>query len=151
MADPLSLGPVLWAAARSGGKWLLLLGSAGLVFVAWGRSRSIGAHAAYGSALLTPFFIAACIGMFATAKLRPPGRAKWFDADGKTLMMAVLVWSLSCLAMMVAVDWAASKLGVLGRAPNDLIDSVGMVLVTSVVLSLAAAWPGQQRASGSVK
>jgi hypothetical protein len=145
VAGHLRLRQVLRAAAFSGSKWLLLLGALGWALVAWGRSKGIAVHAAYGSALLYPFFVAACAGTVATIKLERPQRTRWFDADGNTLMMANWLWAVGCLSAMVAIHHSAFRLGVLARGPYSFFDSVSMVVFISTTLALAAAWPGKHR------
>ena len=125
--------------------WFLVSGCAGLSLVVLGRVLGVHAHKAYGSALLLPFLLAACMGSFAVAASRHRKGVRAFGTDGRGHLVAAFIWSVICLSGAVAADWAFATAGLLVREPNEFLDSVGMVLVVSTGLSLVVALPLQRR------
>ncbi len=131
----------LRTAALGARKWFLVSAGLGVALIVDGRIAGIDAHKVYGPALLMPFILAACFGSAAIARLRHRIGARLLDADGRGFLLAAFAWSSICLAASVATDWAASRFGLLGRAPNDLVDSIGMVFAVSALFTALVAIP----------
>jgi NO-binding membrane sensor protein with MHYT domain len=98
----------------------------------------IEAHRFYGNALLLPFLLAALMGSAGNFQFRRRVGPAALDASKVSVLLATFAWCVMCLTAMVAVDWVASRVGVLGREPNDWVDSAGMVLALSLLFSIMA-------------
>ena len=132
-------------AAHGAKTWFLASAGIGVSLVILGRVLGVGANKAYGSALLLPFFLAACFGSFAVVALRYRKGTRAFDAEGRGHVLAAFVWCVICLLSAVAADWASSVAGLLERGPNEFLDSLGMVGAVSAVLAATVALPLQKR------
>jgi hypothetical protein len=135
---PLTACHLFRECARRARLWFLVPAVTGVALVAFGRARGIDAHRFYGSALMLPFFFAALMGSASDLafhrRIGPaaPGTSK------ASVLLATFAWCVICLSAMVVVEWAASRAGLLGRTPNDWLDSVGMVLAPSMLISIMA-------------
>lgn len=119
--------------------WFLVSSAIGLSVIAIGTASGISSHRVYASALLLPFFLAAITGTAAIAKLRHRIGATAMGGPGLQLLVASFGWSAACMSLTVLIDWAAAQAGVLGRERNSFLDSIGMVVVTSLVFAVCVA------------
>jgi hypothetical protein len=144
MTDAPSFRSALRTAAAGARTSFLVTAGVGLSLVILGVVLGVKAHKAYGSALMLPFFVAACLGSVAVATLRQQNGVKGFDAEGRRYLLAAFTWNVACLLSALAAEWVASCLGVLGREPNELLDSIGMVLTVGATLAIVSALPLQR-------